>query len=396
VRTNPTMSQQQGGEGEGEQGLPLEQDMFNLRFRNDQLPSGKCVYIQSGDPGDFDGYMIGVAGAELEKRTEDLQFVIVMPERRACADREEPNVNKHDEGFSEEVMHVAGRLIRYLCPHSFIVRGPVNTRNVIPLKFIFSEPEHYGPIVSNLPPGAVYWRSVEDLASLVADEQVSSVVLDMNGSVGYLKQLLQLYPKLGAKVHASGMPVTVMAGILAEAETATMRVPGRDPRSTMNALYHAESSKMLLQMAKENEVPLLFITNNVCNKLLRFENATEIARVMGLQGLMSELARSWYGPHLTGRCVPFDWVSFCSLLLHKRFEGLIRCEPRQLYVGADDPSVMVLLEPGLPITPTVEQNLEGAKFWGEVMSVVDIDRDIMLKLVHFTMDSSDQCKQPVS
>eukprot|EP00967_Tisochrysis_lutea_P082549 scaffold114289_cov17-Tisochrysis_lutea.AAC.1 len=106
------MSQQQGGEGEGEQGLPLEQDMFNLRFRNDQLPSGKCVYIQSGDPGDFDGYMIGVAGAELEKRTEDLQFVIVMPERRACADREEPNVNKHDEGFSEEVMH-SGALMRH-------------------------------------------------------------------------------------------------------------------------------------------------------------------------------------------------------------------------------------------------------------------------------------------
>ncbi|KAF5829466.1 hypothetical protein DUNSADRAFT_16047 [Dunaliella salina] len=140
------MSHQQGG---GEE----LQEVFNLRFRNDHLPSGKCVYIQSGDPGDFDGYMIGVAGAELEKRTEDLQFVLVMPERRACANREEPNVNKHDEEFSEEVMHVAGRLIRHLCPHTFIVRGPLNTRNVIPLKFIFSEPEQYGPIVSNLPPG---------------------------------------------------------------------------------------------------------------------------------------------------------------------------------------------------------------------------------------------------
>ena len=48
----------------------------------------------------------------------------------------------------------------------------------------------------------------------------------------------------------------------------------------------------------------------------------------------------------TGRCVPFDWVSFCSLLLHNRFDGLIKCETRQLYVGEEDPSVMVLLEPG--------------------------------------------------
>lgn len=28
-------------------------------------------------------------------------------------------------------------------------RGPLNKRNVIPLKFIFSEPEKYGPLVEN-------------------------------------------------------------------------------------------------------------------------------------------------------------------------------------------------------------------------------------------------------
>jgi hypothetical protein len=32
-------------------------------------------------------------------------------------------------------------------------RGPLNSRNVIPLKYIFSEPEHYGPVVASLPPG---------------------------------------------------------------------------------------------------------------------------------------------------------------------------------------------------------------------------------------------------
>ena len=44
--------------------------------------------------------------------------------------------------------------------------------------------------------------------------------------------------------------------------------------------------------------------------------------------------------------MPFDWVSFCALLLHSRFEGLMHCEPRQLFVGEEDPSVMVLLDPG--------------------------------------------------
>lgn len=145
-------------------------------------------------------------------------------------------------------------------PHPTRHRGPLNTRNVIPLKYIFSEPQQYGPLVAKLPPGAqcsaggpaacaeqswqatrgarrkrlrhampllqlpqpacacsdrlagcvpllvrctggVYWRSVQDLASLVASDEVASVILDMNGSVGYLKGLLQMYPNLGAKVH---------------------------------------------------------------------------------------------------------------------------------------------------------------------------------------------------
>ena len=46
------------------------------------------------------------------------------------------------------------------------------------------------------------------------------------------------------------MPISVMAGILAEFEAATLRVPGRDPRSTMNAIYHEASVKCMLQMAQ--------------------------------------------------------------------------------------------------------------------------------------------------
>ncbi len=45
--------------------------------------------------------------------------------------------------------------------------------------------------------------------------------------------------------------------------------------------------------------------------------------------------------------MPFDWVSFCCMLLHKRWgEPLVRVERRQLWVGADDPAVLVLLSPG--------------------------------------------------
>jgi hypothetical protein len=40
-----------------------------------------------------------------------------------------------------------------------------------------------------------------------------------------------------------------------------------------------------------------------------------------------------YGPHLLGKCVPFDWVSFVAMLAHGRFPGLLRMETRELYVG---------------------------------------------------------------
>lgn len=53
----------------------------------------------------------------------------------------------------------------------------------------------------------------------------------------------------------------------------------RDPRSTMNALYHAEAVQLMLDMALQHHIPLLFITNNVCNKLLRFEDAQEVGEV---------------------------------------------------------------------------------------------------------------------
>ena len=73
----------------------------------------------------------------------------------------------------------------------------------------------------------------------------------------------------------------------------------RDPRSTMNAIYHPEAVKTLLDMAKSQGVPLLFVTNNVCNQF-KFEDSSEVIEAMELKGLMQKLAEVWYGPHLKG------------------------------------------------------------------------------------------------
>ncbi len=46
-------------------------------------------------------------------------------------------------------MGVAWRLLRALCPSlSLLVRGPLNARNIIPQKFIFSEPDNYAPLLA--------------------------------------------------------------------------------------------------------------------------------------------------------------------------------------------------------------------------------------------------------
>jgi len=50
--------------------------------------------------------------------------------------------------------------------------------------------------------------------------------------------------------------------------------------------------------------------------------------------------------------------------LHNRFDGLIQCEQRQLYVGVEDPSIMVLLEPG---TAKVAHSLW---LWGDLSQLL--------------------------
>lgn len=77
----------------------------------------------------------------------------------------------------------------------------------------------------------------------------------------------------------------------------------RDPRATKNAIYHPESVRVLLRLAEAHGVPLLFVTNNVCNKLLKFQDAAEVAERMALQGLLRRIGDVWFGlPHLQGGC----------------------------------------------------------------------------------------------
>ncbi len=44
--------------------------------------------------------------------------------------------------------------------------------------------------------------------------------------------------------------------------------------------------------------------------------------------------------------MPFDWVAFAAMLLYGRRSHMMKIEPQQLYVGKDDPAVLVLRDPG--------------------------------------------------
>jgi hypothetical protein len=50
------------------------------------------------------------------------ELCLQVPERRACPDRNETDVNAHDEMFSESVLRVSGSLFRALCPKACIIR----------------------------------------------------------------------------------------------------------------------------------------------------------------------------------------------------------------------------------------------------------------------------------
>ncbi|GLC37724.1 hypothetical protein PLESTM_000640600 [Pleodorina starrii] len=372
-------------------GTQLEPDriveLFNLRERG-VIPAGNAIYVQSGDSSDFDGYLIAAAGDVLQRQTPNLNFAVVVPERRAWRDKDEPDTTKHDPANGEEVLATAGAVLRHLCPRTALVRGPLNQRNLVPWRMSFNEHEKYGPLLQGLPPVDTQWTQLRELADRVLNPEVTSVLLDMNGSIGYLDSLVKaLGPEgeevLGRKMKAAGLPVVLMAGVQAELAPQTLPLPGRDPRATANAIYHPDGVRVLLRLAKEHDVPLLFVTNNACNRLLRFGDAGEVAAGLGLVagGLLRRISDTWFGlPHLQGKCVPFDWVAFTAMLLYGREPSAMKLVRQELWVGANDSSVLVLRDTSQPQGDIVAKNLEGTELYGIVESVYDIDHAAMLAL----------------
>ncbi len=52
-----------------------------------------------------------------------------------------------------------------------------------------------------------------------------------------------------------------------------------------------------------------------------------------------------------GKCVPFDWVAFAAMLLYGRKPASMALAHQELWVGKDDPSVLVLRDTGKPNSP---------------------------------------------
>jgi hypothetical protein len=226
----------------------------------------------------------------------------------------------------------------------------------------------------------------------------------MFGSLSYLMDLKRTlkkkgqYAELGRKLKNSGMPICIMAGSLAELEvkTTTMKLRDRDPRATMNAMHHSQACTELLDLAADFDIPLIFIPHNTAMRIFKFSNAQEIIRLLGLQGLLKQIAEKWYGEHLNGKCNLNDWVAFCAQLAVKRYPQFIKTESRQLHVGSEDydagntEDVLVLVEPGSS-SPIIQENIRGLRPWPDaskypkrsVQVVKEVDRELMESLAKF-------------
>ncbi|GIL65182.1 hypothetical protein Vafri_18968 [Volvox africanus] len=183
-----------------------------------------------------------------------------------------------------------------------------------------------------------------------------------------------------------------MAGVQAEVAPQTLPLPGRDPRSTSNAIYHPDGVRVLLRLAKKYSVPLLFVTNNICNQLLKFQDAGEVLeQLLGLRegegDLLRRISDTWFGmPHLKGKCVPFDWVAFAAMLLYDRAPTTMRVVQQELWVGRNDPSVLVLRDTSnQQQNDVVTKNLEGTELYGVVSSVSYVDHAEMLALAKYAV-----------
>lgn len=324
--------------------------LLNLR-NGSTLPPGRCVYVQSGDSTDFDGYLCAAIAQQFAKLTPDLVAAIVVPRRRATPDRTAKR-NVHDDNFSGECMKVAYALIRGVAPDARIFEGPLNEENFIPNKFIAHERKKYARTLAMLGLGADaafngFEDKYEDLDALVAlidDDETTSVVFDNIGACGFFQPLMERSRTLLAKMKASGQPVCTMNGILAEEEIKTLSVPGRDRRATMNNLYANPASFM--NAVQEAGIPLVYSTNTATTAAACYEDDDALVGALGLRGILAQMARDWYGGHLKGKYVPFDWITLLSRIAYGRDDNtIVVLEQRELRTGLKNKAVQVLLPP---------------------------------------------------
>ncbi len=66
----------------------------------------------------------------------------------------------------------------------------------------------YGPLVKDKSL-QVEWSTIDDLARTVEREDVSSVIVDVFGPVGYLSELRTKAPSLGRKIKVRGVITSV-------------------------------------------------------------------------------------------------------------------------------------------------------------------------------------------
>ena len=361
------------------------------------------IYVFAGDASDADGYIVAALLNKLVKILDNdketnvkIAVAIVVPERQAISPgisgdalaaipaQLDSLTHKHDDEVGDKAVKFASRLFRGVAESATLYRGPRNERNVIPWKFMVNEERLYGPALpatdESIREIPLELRELSELRDYILSDDVDMVCLDVNGAVGYMHELRKMmtpnqWDTFGRKVKASGVPIVWMAGVLSEVTPATQSLPGRDRRSTMNAIYHPSGVRALLDLAREFELPMVFATNNVCNSCYKFDSAADV-----LSGFMPpecegkvlwNMMLRWYEqPHLKGKCVPFDVVAFIAFLVAfvkanptlvlpeelaqslAPFGGVssgIEFESRELYVGTSqevaqgaDASVLVL------------------------------------------------------
>ena len=365
----------------------------------EKIHPGHFVWIMSGDTSDIDGYVIIsllpkiIAG--FARMGITLVVAIVVPERIACANLASTDAMEHDVELGKEIVRRCGDIMAYLAGGSkniHLVRGIMNKHNIFTAKMQFSELEHFVRALEKvfeernqtLPKvHESVWLSIEGLAALIKDEDTFAVMLDGNGSLGYLVRLSEILGEdgmctLGAKMKASGVPMPIMAGVLGEVPTKTMVMEGRNPRATMNALYAPQDMKLLIKLAIKYSAPLLFVTNNACVSTVKFDSIDKVLEYLSIDPVdakvdktgkvttaevISVLANGWYTWLKDTVCngkahfVLYDVLCFWMTIgfMENHFKpksesesGLLKYEERNLYSGVV-PNLEEILRSGTPL-----------------------------------------------